>query len=121
MTEKKAKCPYNSGFKYCPESKECKAWKGFTVSRRMSHDDANAPGNIQNTYMEDCVQNWTATFLYDLLFKSLGIQQATESFRDEVVDGGKSFVMSLAALGAQAREQNKQLEGKANADIYHEG
>lgn len=111
MTDKR-KCPIGSGFKYCPESKECPLWLEFLVSQRMADGDINAPGNIQTKMKGDCTHNWQSHFMYDLLFKTTGLQAATESFRNEVVDGGKSFIMSLAAAGADAR----RLTGRRDAD-----
>ena len=107
MTKKR--CPHG-GFKYCPESKECPFWLEFLVSKRMSDGDLNAPGNIQTVMKGDCTHVWQSHFLYDLLFKTTGLQAATESFRNEVVDGGRSFIMSLAGASAEA----KRLTGGKN-------
>lgn len=103
MKDKRRKCPEGGAFKYCPESKECKKWQEFLVSKRMSEGDMTAPANVQTVMHGDCAVNWSSTFLYDLLFKTAGLQQATESFRNEVVDGGRSFIMSLAAAGQTAK------------------
>lgn len=114
-----AKCPFTK--KQCPETNKgkdgCQHWKEFLVSRRISHEDPNAPANVITEKHGDCVHVWSAMFSYELNFKSLGIQAATESFRNEVVEGGRSFMLSLATIGEEARrvqsikqEQRKQLK-----------
>lgn len=102
----KPKCPHGK-FKYCPESKECYLWREFLVSQRIANDDQNAPANVMTTNKGDCAHAWTAVFLYDLNFKTMGVQQATESFRNQVVEGGNSFMMALAA----ASNEQKVLPG----------
>lgn len=107
--DERPKCPEGK-FKYCPQSKECNLWREFLVSQRIANDDLTAPANVATVTKGDCSHNWTAIFLYDLNFKTLGVQAATESFRNEVVDGNQNLIMSLAAVGQQARQISLQRE-----------
>lgn len=114
-----AKCPFTK--KQCPETNKgkdgCQHWKEFLVSRRISHDDPNAPANVATEKHGDCVHVWTAAFTYELNFKSLGIQAATESFRNEVVDGGKTLFMTLATINEGAKQARLQQQANRHKQL----
>lgn len=87
-----AKCPHIQ-FDDCPESSECKLWIEFPVKD-------NARG--LNIVKGDCSYNWQAILLYDSQFKLLGVQQATEDFRNKVVQRTDD-ALRIASINSQKR------------------
>ena len=114
-----ARCPYGK-FKKCPESNKepdgCQLWKEFIVSKRVANGDLSAPINVENTNKGDCAHGWAAELLIDLSARITGVQAATESFRNEVVEGSQVFMKQIAIAGEKQRialeKRTQQLIGK---------
>lgn len=84
MMVKKYKCPFNR--KTCMEG-ECALWREFMIENVVT-------GEIKS--VSNCILRQLPDMLIDLIKNTVGLQAATESFRNETVKRQDAFLSVIA-------------------------